>query len=106
MQKRPRIEVKALRDLAHTAPCFATFVHPCNAHDGCHPAHNNWQQWGKGVGKKTSDWAVAFMCGNAHREIDGKINSTMSRDQRQYEWLNAFISTQDYLWQNKLLKVA
>ena len=96
---------RKLLDLSHWMPCQATFAHTCNQGDGCHPAHANWLVWGKGVGHKSPDWAFAAVCGNAHRELDGKINPTMDREQRQAEWLRAFIATQDMLWKKGLLKV-
>lgn len=107
VQKHPRVEVKSLRDLCHTAPCFATFPHVCNAHLGCHPAHNNWQAFGKGVHVKTSDHLIASVCGTAHRILDGKIgHDAMPKDERLYNWIQAFVSTNDYFWANGLIVVA
>lgn len=106
IQKQPRVENRTLLDLAHTAPCFAAFPHKCTAHLGCHPAHNNWQQFGKGVGKKTSDWLVAFVCGAAHKILDGHLGQeTLSRDERLHHWINAFIATWDWLWREKKVRV-
>ncbi len=105
MQKAPRVENRSLLSLAHSLPCFAAFPHDCNAHLGCHPAHANWLRWNKGVGKKVSDWAYAAMCGNAHDMIDGRRKG-LDTAAREYYWLNAFITTHDYLWKMKLLKVA
>ena len=97
---------RKLLDIAHSAPCFAAFPHVCNQYIGCHPAHADWQEWGRGIGHKAPDWAVAFLCGNAHREIDPKLAPSMDREQRQAEWLHAFISTQDYLWKEEKVRVA
>jgi hypothetical protein len=107
MQKQPRIKVKALRDLIHKCPCMASFPHECNQFLGCHPAHNNWQQFGKGVGVKTSDHLIASVCGNAHRMLDGHVGQdTLPKEQRLYWWIEAFIATWDYLWSNRLVRVA
>jgi hypothetical protein len=107
IQKRPRVEVKPLRDLIHGLPCFATFPHACNANLGCHPAHYNWLDGDKGIGKKTSDHMVASVCGNAHQILDGKLGlDTLPKHMRQYYWIQAFISTWDYIWSRKLVKVA
>jgi hypothetical protein len=106
VQKTRPVRARSLLDLAHECPCFAAFPHQCNQQLGCHPAHANWLRWNKGVHLKTSDWAFASMCGNAHREIDGKINPTMSKEQREHEWLHAFISTHDWLWREKKVRVA
>lgn len=107
MQKKPRVENRRLLDLAHEMPCFATMPHRCTAHLGCHPAHANWQRWGKGVGKKVSDWAFASVCGEAHKILDGKLgHDTLPQDEREYFWLEAFISTQDHIWAERLVRVA
>jgi hypothetical protein len=107
MQKRPRIEVKALRDLIHGLPCFAAFAHECNESLGCHPAHNNWLEFGKGVGVKTSDHLVASVCGNAHKMLDGHVGlDTLPKEFRLHEWINAFIGTWDYIWSHRLVRVA
>jgi hypothetical protein len=106
MQKHNAHRSKRLTSLAHDMPCMATFPHECNQAQGCHPAHANWQRWGKGIHMKAPDWAFAAMCGNAHREIDGKVNATMSREAREAEWMHAFVSTHDWLWTNKRIRVA
>jgi hypothetical protein len=107
MQKRPRVHIKALTDLAHESPCFATMPHECVESRGCDPAHNNWQAFGKGVGKKTSDWLVAFVCRNAHDILDGKVGKdTLSKELREYYWTEAFISTHDWLWNERLVRVS
>lgn len=106
MSKNPRYENRRLLNLAHTAPCFATFPHTCKQHLGCVPAHANWLLFGKGHGLKVSDWAFASMCGPAHDIIDRRIPSDMDEDMLMHEWLRAFISTQDYLWKNDKVRVA
>lgn len=107
MQKTPRVEVKALRDLIHGLPCFATFPHECNEHLGCHPSHNNWLQFGKGVGVKVSDHLIASVCGNAHRMLDGKVGQdTLPKELRLGYWITAFIATWDWIWSHKLVRVA
>jgi hypothetical protein len=105
MQKQPRYENRRLLDLAHTAPCFACFPHQCTQHLGCVPAHANWLAFGKGVGLKAHDWAFAAMCGPAHDIIDRRVPSDMDEAMLQQEWMRAFISTQDHLWANRLLRV-
>ena len=104
LQKTPRYESRKHTSLAKDVPCQFTFPHKCEG--GTMPCHANWQQWGKGVWLKCPDWAWAAGCLNAHREIDGKVGATMRKDERQHEWLNAFIGTQNYLWNSGRLKVA
>jgi hypothetical protein len=107
MQKQPRIEVPSILGMIHSFPCFATFCHTCNQHDGCHPTHYNWLDGGKGVGKKTSDFLVASMCANAHWMIDGRVgHDTLPKDERQYHWLNAYIATWDYAWKTRKVRIA
>jgi hypothetical protein len=104
LQKRPRYIDKSLTGLAKLVPCQFTFQHECSRDTMA--CHSNWLNWNKGVGLKCSDWAWAAGCLVAHREIDGKINPKLTKDERQYYWMEAFISTQDYLWRNRLLRVA
>lgn len=97
---------KRLTDLAHGLTCHAKFPHECNGYLGCVPAHSNWQIWGRGAGHKTPDWAFAAVCPNAHSMLDPKINPEFDREQRQTEWVRAFVSTQNEIWQKGLVKVA
>lgn len=102
--KRPRYVNAKLLSLARTMPCMFTFAHDCRG--DVMACHANWQQWGKGVGLKCPDWAWAAGCMAAHREIDGKIGATMTREERESHWLNAFIATQDFLWSEGRVRVA
>ena len=97
---------RRLLDLSHEAPCFASFRHLCSGHLGCEPAHSDSQIYGRGVGHKSADWAVAFMCHNAHRMISAIINPPFEREQKQAEWLLAHVRTMNWLWENGKLRVA
>lgn len=103
-QRQPRYINPKLTRLAKHVPCMFTFQHYC--HGASMPCHSNWQVWGKGVGLKSHDWAFAAGCSNAHDAIDNKLNRTLSQDERHYYWLEAFVSTQTYLWDNGLVRVA
>lgn len=92
---------RRLLDLAHTSPCFADFPHQCTAYLGCDPAHSDSSIFGRGIGHKTHDFAFASLCRTAHQEI-----STFERDEKFYEWLRAYVKTQEYLWTNGLIKVS
>ena len=93
---------RKLLDLAHDCTtCFARFAHACTGRQGCEPAHSDSQTFGRGHGHKSADWAVSFICHVAHMELDN-----FDRETKQAEWLAAFVKTQDYLWKNKLVKVA
>ena len=92
---------RKLLDLAHDMPCFADFPHDCYEYMGCDPAHSDSQLFGRGHGHKSHDFAFAAMCNNAHRDLDH-----MEREEKQAEWLRAYVKTQNYLWENNLIKVA
>lgn len=91
---------RRLLDLAHEAPCFADFPHECYEYLGCDPAHSDSQMFGRGGWHKSSDWAHASMCNTAHKMLD-----SMEREEKFFAWLRAFVKTQDYYWENKLIKV-
>ena len=92
---------RKLLDLAHDAPCMAKFPHDCTGYQGCDPAHSDSQMFGRGHGHKSADWAFAAMCHTAHMQLD-----TFPREQKQAEWLIAYVATQNWLWQNERVKVA
>src|SRR5687767_15961061 len=98
MRKEPRYESRKLLNLAHDMPCFVTFPHRCTQHLGCVPAHANWLIFGKGHGKKVSDYFFASVCDTAHKIIDRQIPSEMDEAMLQQEWMRAYISTQNFLW--------
>lgn len=70
------------------------------------PCHGNWQELGKGVGLKTADFIWASGCRDAHNAIDDKLDKRLNPDQRHYEWLVSYIGTWNYIYENKLVKVA
>lgn len=103
MQKQPAFRSKRLTDLARIVPCMFVFAHECKGDTMA--CHANWLQWNKGVGMKAPDWAWASGCLTAHNAIDDKLNKTLSMEAREAEWMMAFVSTQNYLWENRLVKV-
>lgn len=103
IQKQNPLRSKKLTGLARGKPCFFTFPHVCKG--DVVACHANWQIFGRGTGFKTPDWAIAFGCGDAHNAIDNKLDKRLDQDQRQTEWMNAFVSTQNYLWEHGLLQV-
>lgn len=92
---------RKLLDLAHDAPCFADFPHQCYEHLGCDPAHSDSSIFGRGHGHKSHDFAFASLCNNAHKALD-----TMPREEKFMSWLRAYVKTQNWLWENGLIKVA
>src|SRR5687768_9926858 len=91
---------RRLLDLAHTCPCFANFQHQCFGHQGCDPAHSDSSIFGRGHGHKSHDFAFASMCNTAHRMLDA-----MTREEKFYAWMRAYVATQEYLWENGLLRI-
>ena len=88
-----------LLDLARGAPCCADFLHVCQP-ETVIAAHRNE---GKGMGHKVSDYAVAFVCAEAHRMIDCSVHVT--RDESRAMWLRAYWRTQEYLGESGLIQV-
>lgn len=96
---------RKLLDLAHTGPCFADFPHLCTAHQGCEPAHSDSSLFGRGMGHKTPDWAIAFMCHNAHKLLTAKVGDDMDRETKFYHWLRAHVRTMNHLFENGKLRI-
>lgn len=104
VQKSNPYRSRKLTDLARDVPCMFVFAHKCSGDTMA--CHANWLVWHKGVGMKAPDWAWASGCLTAHNAIDDKLNHTLSMDAREAEWMNAFISTHNYLWANNLVRIA
>ena len=92
---------RSLLNLAHYCPCLAMFPHDCSEYQGVEPAHSDQQIFGRGHGHKSHDFAFASMCHTAHMMLD-----TFEREQKQTEWLIAYVKTQEYLWTNERIRVA
>lgn len=96
---------RKLLNIAHDMPCCADFPHDCNAHLGCEPMHADSHIFGRGHGHKSHDFAFAAGCSNAHRILTAKVNDDLSRDQKFFDWLRAYVKTLEWLWQNGRLRV-
>jgi len=93
---------RKLLDLAHhDIPCMATFSHQCGGHLGCDPAHSDSQFFGRGFSHKAHDFAFASMCNRSHKMLD-EIND---RELKFKTWLKAYVRTQEFMWENKLIVV-
>jgi hypothetical protein len=104
MQKDRAHRSKKLTALAQYVPCQFTFPHKCST--DTMPCHANWLKWSKGVGMKAPDWAWASGCLTAHNAIDDKLDKTLSMDARESEWMNAYMGTWNYIYDNGLVRVA
>ena len=92
---------RKLLNLAHKLPCQATFPHECSEYQGVEPAHSDQQIFGRGHGHKSHDCFFAALCNTAHMMLD-----TFEREQKQAEWLRAYIKTQVYLYEHGYLVTA
>ncbi len=101
IQKSNHVRSKGLTGLARLVPCMFTFPHDCDTDTMA--CHANWLRWGKGVGMKAPDWAWASGCKAAHDAIDDKLNQTLTMDQREPEWMNAYLGTWNFIHENRLL---
>lgn len=104
MQKAHDFKSKSLTGLAKYVPCMFVFPHNCSEHTMA--CHANTLKWNKAVGKKAPDWAWASGCLEAHNAIDDKLNKTLSMEAREAEWMMAYVSTWNYIYENRLVKVA
>lgn len=91
---------RTLLDLAHYIPCRATFEHDCNGHQGCEPAHSDSHVFGRGAGHKAHDFAYAAICHNAHRIISARVGSDLDREQKESDWMRAYVATLEWVWEH------
>ena len=68
--------------------------------------HADSHIFGRGASHKSHDFAFAAGCRNAHKILTAKVNDTLEREQKFFDWLRAYVKTQHYLWHNKKVKVA
>jgi len=64
-------------------------------------AHANWSEYGKGMGLKAHDWAIAFLCESCHYGIDA---GEMGRDEKKSSWAAAHAKTLEWLFETGRLK--
>jgi len=84
---------------AKDSPCQG-----CGADDGTIvAAHSNQQRDGKGIGFKSHDYRVAYLCYKCHYEIDHGKN--MSREERREAWEDAHRKTIGWLFEKDWLKI-
>jgi hypothetical protein len=92
---------RKLLDLAHDMPCMCEFIHDCTQQLGVEPMHSDSHLFGRGHGHKSHDFAFAAGCHAAHEILTGSHN----RDQKFFDWLRAYVKTQEYLWERGLVQV-
>lgn len=64
-------------------------------------AHANWSEYGKGMGIKAHDWAVAAICHQCHADID---SGSLSRKEKRDNWESAHIKTLEWIFETGIVK--
>lgn len=96
---------RALLDIAHGMPCCADFPHACTDYLGCEPMHSDSHLFGRGSWHKSHDFAFAAGCRTAHQMLTAKVGDDSDREQKFYDWLRAYVKTQEWLWEHGRVKV-
>jgi hypothetical protein len=68
--------------------------------------HSDSHIFGRGGWHKAHDFAFASGCSNAHWILTAKVNDDLEREQKFFDWLRAYVKTQQWLWENRKVKVA
>lgn len=69
------------------------------------PAHCDELEFGKGMGKKTPGFLIAYVCGDCHDIIDGRKGG-LSKDEKRHMWRTAYLRTLWIWFRDGLVKVA
>ncbi len=102
--KTPPIRCQLLRDMAKEAPkCFG-----CGAtNDGTVVgAHQNSLEAQKGMGQKSDDFPIAYVCGWCHGIIDGSIARGGDSEMRSDLWNYAAVKSMKWLYRMGKIKVS
>jgi hypothetical protein len=95
----PRLQ--KLKDAARNYPC----AH-CNRSDGTIvPAHCNELALGRGIGFKTQDFLIAYLCHECHDNHEGR-RGNLTREERRALWCRAYTVTVAWWFKDGLVKVA
>ena len=78
---------KKLLKAANGRPCVL-----CGSVGTTVAAHSNSLSHGRGIGHKSPDYFVAYVCQGCHDEIDGRAGA-LSKDEKRERWLSAFLRT-------------
>jgi hypothetical protein len=71
----------------------------CGSYGTTVAAHSNSLEHGRGVGHKSPDFYVAYVCQTCHDMIDGRVGGLNKADKRDL-WQRAFMKTVA-LWFNE-----
>jgi hypothetical protein len=92
---------KKLLNAARDIPCCMG----CGRHnDGSVVmAHANWSEYGKSMGMKAHDWAIAALGTNCcHGQLDD--GKEMTREERKEFWCRAHVKTLEWLFETGRVK--
>ena len=94
-------KLKKLLDAARNYPCAN-----CNRNDGTIvAAHCNELALGRGMGFKTKDFMVAYLCHECHDHHEGR-RGNLTREERRALWHRAYCVTVSWWFRDGIVKVA
>jgi ribosomal protein S27AE len=97
LPKDERLVIPKITEAAEGEACTN-----CGIQDGTVvAAHSNWQEDGKGVGKKAHDLFVAFLCGKCHWWLDF---SKAPKEEKREMFHRAMKRTWLRLWQRGIIQ--
>jgi 5-methylcytosine-specific restriction endonuclease McrA len=101
LKDQPTPKAGKLLDAARHYPC----AH-CNRNDGTIvAAHCNELALGRGMGFKTKDFQVAYLCMECHDHHEGR-RGNLTRDERRVLWYRAHAVTIAWLFRDRRIVVA
>jgi hypothetical protein len=72
---------------AQDRPCVL-----CGSHGTTVAAHSNSLEHGRGMGHKSPDYYVAYLCHECHDLVDGRKGG-LTKEEKREKWLSAFVRT-------------
>lgn len=89
---------RKLLSSANGAPCQY-----CDKHDGTIvAAHSNQLRDGKGVGHKSHDYRIAYLCMGCHDLVDGR-SGKLTKEEKYAIWEDAHRKTISYLFEKGIV---
>lgn len=82
--------LKAAQDVPQCMGCGGT------NHGNVVAAHANWSEYGKGMGTKAHDWAIAYLCHHCHSWLD---EGRAPKDKKKAVWAHAHARTMEWLFE-------
>lgn len=89
---------RRLLDAARDRPCVL-----CGSVGTTVAAHSNALEHGRGMGHKSPDFMVAYVCQRHHDEIDGRRGG-LSKEEKREMWLRAWVKTVPIWFEEGIVK--